>query len=104
MSRQTVLLSHLIMLDIDGLQGFPFPSQINQPSNQNIANNEILQNQENKEIIIGEIMNMGFDRAQIEQALVMAFYNKDRAIDYLLNGIPENLINQVGGTVCIVCL
>ena len=33
MSRQTVLLSHLIMLDIDGLQGFPFPSQINQPSN-----------------------------------------------------------------------
>ena len=80
------------------------PALINPPSNQNIANNEILQNQENKEVIIEEIMNMGFERAQIEQALVVAFYNKDRAIDYLLNGIPENVINQVGGTIFIVCL
>lgn len=59
--------------------------------------NEILQNQQNKEIIINEIMNMGFDRPQIEQALAAAFFNKERAIDYLLNGIPNDLMNEMSG-------
>lgn len=30
---------------------------------------------------------MGFDRAIVEQSLEAAFYNKERAIDYLLNVI-----------------
>lgn len=40
---------------------------------------------------------MGFDRAQIEQALVAAYYDKERTIDYLLNGIPENVLNDLSG-------
>lgn len=50
-----------------------------------------MQNQQNKEQIINEFLGMGFDRPLIEQALAAAFYNKERAIEYLINGIPENL-------------
>lgn len=34
---------------------------------------------------------MGFDRSQCEAALTAAFYNNDRAVEYLLNGIPQTL-------------
>ncbi|KAK5941712.1 UV excision repair protein rad23 [Knufia obscura] len=40
---------------------------------------------------VREIEAMGFDRPDIERALRAAYYNPDRAIDYLLNGIPENI-------------
>jgi len=40
---------------------------------------------------IAEMEAMGFERTQIEAAMRAAFYNSERAIEYLLNGIPENL-------------
>lgn len=48
-------------------------------------NNEIVQGLQHKQETIQELMSMGFDRAEVEQALVCAYYNKERAVDYLLN-------------------
>lgn len=36
-----------------------------------------------------DITNMGFDKELVAKALKAAYNNPDRAIDYLLNGIPE---------------
>jgi UV excision repair protein RAD23 len=40
---------------------------------------------------IENMIAMGFQRDQIELAMQAAFLNPDRAVDYLLNGIPEHL-------------
>jgi len=44
-----------------------------------------------REGAITEMMAMGFERSQIDAALRAAFFNVDRAVEYLLTGIPENV-------------
>ncbi|TVY50350.1 UV excision repair protein rhp23, partial [Lachnellula cervina] len=47
---------------------------------------------------IAEMESMGFERSQIDLAMRAAFYNSERAIEYLLTGIPENLQQEQRAT------
>ncbi|RKU41763.1 hypothetical protein DL546_002849 [Coniochaeta pulveracea] len=47
-----------------------------------------------REEAIANMEAMGFDRAQIMACMRAAFFNPDRAVEYLLNGIPTNLQQQ----------
>jgi len=40
---------------------------------------------------VGAIMDMGFPREKVVEALQAAYNDSSRAVDYLINGIPENV-------------
>lgn len=44
--------------------------------------------------MITELVDMGFDREQVKSCLSAAYYDKNVAVNYLLNGIPDYILND----------
>ncbi|KAF2462333.1 XPC-binding domain-containing protein [Lineolata rhizophorae] len=47
-----------------------------------------------QEAAVANMESMGFERPDIMRAMRAAFYNPDRAVEYLLSGIPESALNE----------
>lgn len=45
----------------------------------------------NHEEVINAIQNMGYPREEVISALKKSFYDPDRAVEYLCNGIPDDI-------------
>jgi UV excision repair protein RAD23 len=66
----------------------PSPAPAAAPANYNDPNS--LAMGEQRSAAIANMESMGFARSDIDRAMRAAFFNPDRAVEYLLNGIPDS--------------
>ncbi|KAI9786838.1 MAG: hypothetical protein M1839_005069 [Geoglossum umbratile] len=69
----------------------PSPAGAATASGQNFNDPSALAMGVQREAAVSNMESMGFARADIDRAMRAAFFNPDRAVEYLLNGIPDNL-------------
>ncbi|KAK8247012.1 XPC-binding domain-containing protein [Phyllosticta capitalensis] len=62
------------------------PGQFNNPSSLTMG--------PEREAAIANMESMGFPRADIDRAMRAAYFNPDRAVEYLLTGIPESALRE----------
>lgn len=46
------------------------------------------------ESTVQQLCDMGFPREEVEKCLAAAFNNPDRAVEYLMNGIPQGILQE----------
>ncbi|KAI9864507.1 MAG: hypothetical protein M1813_002996 [Trichoglossum hirsutum] len=69
----------------------PSPAGAATASGANFSDPSALTMGAQREAAISNMESMGFARADIDRAMRAAFFNPDRAVEYLLTGIPETL-------------
>ncbi|KAK9464051.1 XPC-binding domain-containing protein [Lipomyces oligophaga] len=69
-----------------GLDATPTPAAFNNPSAFSTGSA--------RQTAIENMVEMGYDRETVERAMRAAFNNPDRAVDYLLNGIPDSILQD----------
>ncbi|KAF2660860.1 UV excision repair protein Rad23 [Lophiostoma macrostomum CBS 122681] len=75
--------------------GTPSPAPAQQSSDSTRFNDpSALTMGSERDAAIANMESMGFPRADIDRAMRAAFFNPDRAVEYLLNGIPESALQE----------
>ncbi|CAG9783722.1 unnamed protein product [Diatraea saccharalis] len=70
----------------------PKPTPATEPERS--AEPAVTANELDFEATVQSIMDMGYNRQQVEQALRASFNNRERAVEYLITGIPEELLQE----------